>query len=300
MPTSPMPSSPPWLTFRFVVQPGSLALRARFLAASLRRFAPKDSLLQACMPATAELDATTKAAFDRIGVAVTAFEPEIATKYDYPIGNKVEAACLPGGTGRTLLLDSDIVAVRPFEATELEGAVLGMRTIMARQVFGPPHRAGIRRFVAKHVSVASGPALARLKATPNRALVGFPVFNSGAVLFAGRDNLARRFRELTVAVLEARELDDAVKRPFADQMALACLALEHPECVTVLPEHWNCAINAPVERATLWHYFSFTRLAQTPAGRQLIFSLQEEYKPYGINLLGEWSGRDVVHTTRRV
>jgi hypothetical protein len=293
-----MPSPPP-LTFRFVAQPGSLALRARFLAASLRRFAPEGSVLQACTPAGAELDGTTRAAFDRLGVVVTGFEPEIAKRYDYPIGNKVEAACLAGGTGRTLLLDSDIVAVRPFETTELADVVLGMRTIMARQVFGPPHRAGIRRFVARHVRVGSGPALARLEATPTRARVGFPVFNSGAVLFGGRDDLARRFRELTVAVLEARELDDAVKRPFADQMALACLALEHPECVTVLPEHWNCAINAPVERATLWHYFSFTRLAQAPAGRQLVFSLQEEWKRHGINLLGEWSGRDVVHTTRR-
>jgi hypothetical protein len=287
------------VNFRFVVQPGSLALRARFLAGSLRRFAPGDSVLEACIPSGyAEIDANTLKAFDHLGVVTSRFAPEISRRYNYPIGNKVDAACLPGETDRVVLLDSDIIAIRPFETAELEAVTLGMRPIMARQVFVAERRQMIDRFVGKNVRLARGPAMRRLRSIRTRARIGFPVFNSGVIVFPGRNDLARRFRELTVAVLESGDLDDAVKRPFADQMALACLALEHPECVTDLPEHWNCAINAPAERATLWHYFSFTRLATTPEGRATIFSLQDEYEQYGINLLGEWSRRDVMHTTR--
>jgi hypothetical protein len=280
-------------TFRFVAQPGSLAHRSRFLAASLRRFAPAGSVLEACVPAGHDLDATTLAAFEAMGVAVRRFEPEIWRRHDYPIGNKVEAACLPASTPQTLLLDSDIVAIRPLATAELAGVQLGMRTIMARQVFGRGHRRAIGRFVEASVRVPGGPALQRHLAIRSPARVGFPVFNSGVVLFPEGGDLARRLRELTVAALESPDLPEAVRRPFADQLALACLALEHPERVTVLPEHWNCAINAPPERASLWHYFAFTRLAQTGAGRELIGSLQAEFAGQGINLLGEWTGRDV-------
>jgi hypothetical protein len=280
-------------TFRFVAQPGSLALRSRFLAGSLRRFAPAGSVLEACVPAGHDLDATTLAAFEAMGVVVRRFEPEIWRRHDYPIGNKVEAACLPASTPQILLLDSDIVAIRPLLIAELADVKLGMRAIVGPQVFGPEHRHAIRRFVETSVRVSDGPHLQRHLGIRSPARVGFPVFNSGVIVFPDGADLARRLRELTVAALESPDLPDAVKRPFADQLALACLALEHPECVTVLPERWNCAIVAPPERASLWHYFAFTRLAQTSTGQQLIHSLQEEFAAQGINLLGEWSWRDV-------
>ena len=286
-------------TFRFVAQPGSLAHRSRFLAGSLRRFAPGGSVLEACVPAGHDLDAPTLAAFEAMGVVVRRFEPEIWRRYDYPIGNKVEAACLPGSTAQTLLLDSDIVAIRPLVMAELADVTLGMRTIIAPQAFGSEHRPAIRRFVETSVRVPDGPALQGHLAIKSPAQVGFPVFNSGVIVFPDGSDLARRLRELMVAVLESPDLPDAVKRPFADQLALACLALEHPECVTALPERWNCPIEVPPERASLWHYFAFTRLVRTSTGRQLIHSLQAEFAAQGVNLLGEWSKRDLWFVSPR-
>ena len=125
------------------------------------------------------------------------------------------------------------------------------------------------------------------------------MFNSGVVLLPDRPDLALRLRGLTVAALKSPDLPDAVKHPFADQLALACLALEQPAAVTVLPRHWNSPISTSAEKAGLWHYFAFTRLAQTDTGQRLIRSLQEEFAAQGINLLGEWSGRDVCFTKPR-
>jgi hypothetical protein len=290
---------PGGLTFRFVAQPGHLSLYSRLLAASLRRFAPPGVVLQACVPEPMTLDSGTLAAFDRLEVQVTRFEPAIWRAHDYPIGNKVDIAALPADTGHVVVMDSDMIALRPFETDELTGVVLGMRPIMAPQVFVAENRPGIEAFVRARVAAAPEPERARLTAIRTPAEVGFPVFNSGFMVMRSGIGLGERLAELTRAVLAAEALAPKLRRPFADQLALACLALERPGAVTPLEKRWNRHVKTPPEGATLWHYFFFSRLARQPFGQRLLLSLQEEHAARGIDLLGEWSRRDLARAGRR-
>ena len=234
-------------TFRFVAQPGSLAHRSRFLAGSLRRFAPAGSVLEACVPAGHDLDAATLAAFEAMGVVVRRFKPEIWRRHDYPIGNKVEAACLPASTPQTLLLDSDIVAIRPLRdgrARRRDSSACA-RSSARSGVRAPstgPRSGGSSRPASVSPTARPCSATSRSEARPGSAsrcsIPGSSCFRTAATWPGGFASL--RWRRSNCA-----DLPDAVKRPFADQLALACLALEHPECVTVLPEHWNCPIERP-------------------------------------------------------
>jgi hypothetical protein len=131
------------------------------------------------------------------------------------------------------------------------------------------------------------------------AKVGFPVFNSGFIVMRSGLGLGERLRELTSRALETETLAPKVRRPFSDQLALACLALERAPAVTPLATSWNCHVKTPAARATIWHYFQFTRLIHRPFGRKLVFSLQEEFEKHGFNLLGERSRREVMPTPRR-
>ena len=131
------------------------------------------------------------------------------------------------------------------------------------------------------------------------AEVGFPVFNSGFIVMRQGLGLGERLRELTSRALETEALAPKVRRPFADQLALACLALERAAAVTPLATGWNCHVKAPAARATVWHYFRFDRLIRRPFGRKLVASLQEAFEGQGFNLLGERSRREVMPKARR-
>ena len=287
------------LTFRFVVQPEKLSLYARFLASSLRRFGPPGIVLQACVPSHMALDSSTLSLFDRLDVEVVRFEAELWRKYGYPIGNKVDVAALPAATGHVVVMDSDMIALRRFRTDELTGLDLGMRPIMGPQVFVGENRRQIEDFVSKNVVPAPRAELGRLMAIRTPAKVGFPVFNSGFIVMRSGLGFGERLRELTSLALETETLAPKVRRPFADQLALACLALERAPAVTALATSWNCHVKTPAARATIWHYFQFTRLIHRPFGRKLVFSLQEEFEKHGFNLLGERSRREVMPKPRR-
>jgi hypothetical protein len=287
------------LTFRFVVQPEKLSLYARFLASSLRRFGPSGIVLQAFVPSHMALDSSTLALFDALDVEVVRFEAELWRKYSYPIGNKIDIAALPAETGHVVVMDSDMIALRPFRIDELTGLDLGMRPIMGPQVFVGENRRQIEDFVSRNVVPAPRSELAGLMAIRTPAQVGFPVFNSGFIVMRSGLGLGERLRELTSLALETEALAPKVRRPFADQLALACLALERAPAVTPLATGWNCHVKAPAARAIIWHYFQFARLIHRPFGRKLVASLQEEFERHDFNLLGERSRREVIPTARR-
>src|SRR3990170_2749460 len=96
----------------FICQKGSLELKGRILAASLRHFCKEKAEIVACMPSQHAIGENTAGIFKKLNIEIFTFDPHLWPKFDYPIGNKVDAAlALTKATGkRCIFFDTDMIA----------------------------------------------------------------------------------------------------------------------------------------------------------------------------------------------
>lgn len=282
------------LTIFFIAQPGGLSLKSRLLAASLRMFGPKDLKLVACVPAHLNnLDDLTVKTFDSLRVEIVEFEARIWKRYDYPIGNKLDAAALNFSTRYAMFLDSDMFAVRKLEFWRLPQCSLSARPIMATQAFTEENASVFREFVNLNCKVGDIP-LGKYDDTGFPSQVGFPIYNSGLVIFETSRGYQRRWWELASAVLEFKQFPERLKYPFADQTSLAVAALEAGTSFKILKNKWNMNINTAGKDPYIYHYFGFMRLLRDQRAYQLVKKLQRETKKRGLPVLGEISEKDLL------
>ncbi|MDH6267261.1 hypothetical protein M2360_002658 [Rhizobium sp. SG_E_25_P2] len=284
------------LTMFFITQPGVLSFKSRLLAASLRRFAPEGVKLVACVPAHLnKLDALTVGTFDRLGVQIKEFNADLWSKYNYPIGNKLDASVLDFSTRYAMFLDSDMLAMRKLEIWRLPDCAMSARSIMGRREFTLENAPVLKDFLLKNCKLDES-AFANASDDGFTSEVGFPVYNSGLVIFDVTSGFQHRWRELTCAVLENEQLPKGFKYPLADQTALAATALEIGSSFTLLKNVWNMNINVRKKVPFIYHYFGFMRLFQDKNAFNLVKELQKESSKLGLPILGEIGEKDLVFT----
>ncbi|MCC5963131.1 MAG: hypothetical protein JJU09_08380 [Rhodobacteraceae bacterium] len=287
------------VTYYFIVQPGNLSFRGRFLAATLRENAPAGSRIEAFVPDTDDqLDDNTLRTFAYFNVTLRRFSPRFWPRFDYPIGNKIDVARQPFATDYAVFLDTDIVVTRPFDPACLMQADLSAVPIMGAQVFTGWQADRFTRRAQRWLKVeefALSDALATARSQCPKPLgTPFPLFNSGVVAFRTGSRFAARWARRTAQVLDAKGLPERMKRPFADQAALGLVAYEMRERFATLDRPWNASFRSGIDDAIFWHYFRIFALFQKKNGRALLLATHCRYTPEGLNLLGEMSEKDVA------
>ncbi len=286
------------ITYFFIVQPGNLSFRARFLAATLRENAPPGSRIEAFVPDTdSDLDRNTRRTLDHLDVRLRVFSPEIWPKHAYPIGNKVDVTAQGFETDYAVFLDTDIVVTRSFDPAPLMQADLSAVPIMGAQVFVGANGHRFSAFVKDTLNtdrLPLSPALRQARdLCPKRLSTRLPMFNSGVVAFSTRSEFAQLWRRRTLEVLAAADLPERMRRPFGDQAALGMVAFEMRDRLSVLDRKWNASFKSSIDDALFWHYFRVFSLLQKKNGRALFLATHRRYVPQGLNLLGEISEKDL-------
>lgn len=286
------------ITYFFVVQPGSLSFRARFLAASLRECAPPGSRIEAFLPEThQDIDTNTRRTLDFFGVHTRTFRPVLWPGHDYAIGNKVDASAQGFQTAHAVFLDTDIVVTRPFDPAPLCQGDLAAVPIMGAQVFsgaqGQRFSAHAKRALGVERVALNAPLRRARDMCPQQLSTRLPLFNSGVVAFRTGSGFAARWHARTAQVLGAPDLPERMKRPFADQAALAMVAYELRAGLVVLERKWNASFRSGIDEALFWHYFRVFSILQKQAGRRLFLATHRRYLNRGLNLLGEVSEKDL-------
>ena len=286
------------ITFFFIVQPGNLSFRGRFLAATLRTHAPPGTRIEAFVPDSAnDLDDNTLRTLAHFDVRLRSFTPELWPRFDYPIGNKVDAAAQAFDTDFAVFLDTDIVVTRAFDPAALMDSALSARPIMGAQVFVGQSGKTYNDFVKETLGVAHLPLSERSKQAralcPKRLSTRLPLFNSGVVAFDTRTAFAALWKRRTIEVMSAANLPARMRRPFGDQAALGIVAHQMRNRLGVLDHKWNASFRTPIQHVVFWHYFRVFSLLRQAEGRALFLSMHRRYKDEGLNLLGEISEKDL-------
>jgi hypothetical protein len=228
-----MAIDPADFAFVFVYHGGELEIKALLLAASLRATLGRAPELIAAVPQPSEVWGAPSAAglalLDALTVRVlTVDNPIDAT---YPIGNKL--ACLGVATrARTVVvLDSDILCLRPFDHDP--AAVTGFAAKPADKRTFP---GGLEVWQPLYAAVGTRPYPDQVTTTFSGES-GPPYFNSGVIF-------TRRPSELGAAWIAcARRIDprlqDIGQRHWLDQVALPLAVRCCGMGFTVLDERWN-------------------------------------------------------------
>jgi len=292
-----MPAAEPTpdVTIFFVVQPGSLSLRGRFLAASLRALLPESQPIHAFLPTRCDLlDRATRRFLDAMAVEVRPFEAELWSRYDYPIGNKLDAARQGFPTRHALFLDTDILCLAAPPLSRLTAHSLAATGILGASAYAGANAARLDSFAEERFGITLRPQRDR-RGKPSPGLV---LFNSGVVGFDASAGLAEQWHEATVALFES-DLPDAVKHPYADQTSLALVAAMRGDETHMLARRWNHPPRfddkGQLPRSTIFlHYFRFPSLLRSPSlSRRLIELHRQHAEAGGHNLLGELTPKDL-------
>lgn len=210
----------------FVCQSGDLEPKAVLLAASLRRWFPGDIRLVACHPdAFGPLRQGTLRALSDLDAQVVPVSNPL--KPDYPIGHKLAALALAGGSETAIFLDSDMVALRaPDRFPTRLGAVAA-----TRNHFGKSEWEFFYGLFGLEVP-SDGPATLGWHETTS------PYFNAGMIAAPSAivDDLSKMWIDTALALDRDSSVD---KARFLDQIALPIAAARMGLQIGALEPKWN-------------------------------------------------------------
>ncbi|MCB0320546.1 MAG: hypothetical protein KDD60_06420 [Bdellovibrionales bacterium] len=277
------------------MQKGSLSLRSRFLALSIRKFIDHSVKVIAAVPdGEPDLDSGTLGIFAHCRVDIMKFSPTFWNSFGYAIGNKLDAACLSFKTRYALFLDTDTIFLKNVNLStlnQINSDVLAAN-MMGAQVFIGEKAAEYECFAEK-MGVNINKIPVRKQNNDGVRLVKFPMFNSGVVLFNVDKGFGPAWRDLTLRVLTS-DLSDEIKYPYSDQASLSiALAMERFSYST-LPPRWNLPPSSKKE-AELLHYFRFPAALKRDESRWIIARLHKEAERLGFNALGELTLKDLAY-----
>ncbi len=202
-------------TVLFVCQAGELEIKALLLAASLKKHLRGRCRCVAAVPwpegQWGRVSPQTYEVLADLGVAVVGIVNPVGAHY--PIGNKIACLGLPVETEYAMLLDSDIVCLRPFAPARYFGALDVYAKAADMLNFGQVSTAWeeVYRLVGM-------PLPRRQTLTTLTHELGPPYFNSGVVIVRGRSGLGREWARVAHTIDRAEHIGD--KYPWLDQVAL--------------------------------------------------------------------------------
>jgi hypothetical protein len=219
----------------FVVHAGELEAKALLLAASLRRYWPREVELIACLPGDSnqeDISAACREALGALGVRFSRTSNPIGA--DYPIGNKL--LCLDTDTAADciLFLDSDIIALLPANHEDLAAAFGG--GFAAK----PADLATFNAEIARWASIykACGAVMPNLTVTATISGDKMPpYFNAGVIAVGANSGFGLLWSQCAKLIDSLPELSG--KRPHLDQIALPIAASKSGEKINLLGEEWN-------------------------------------------------------------
>lgn len=284
------------LNFFFICQHGGLELKGRILAASLRHFAKPPFNIVACVPTNSTIGEPTIAMFESLGVEIFPFEPEIWKAFDYPIGNKVDAAVAltRSRDSYCAFLDTDTLAIKQFEPQRLAAGDIGAAAIFGPQVFIPQAATMLNEFIAT-LTPPMNEEIAPFESTIDWRS---DAFNAGVIVFRS-PAWAEKWRSLVLQVL-ASDLPLRFRHPFADQVALALMKRHREASFQVLPRRWNCGADTINDKTIIYHYHALLRAFDNDLALRTIKLLDKTYSSTSQSLLGEITAKDLYRGKRRV
>jgi hypothetical protein len=284
------------ISLLFVCQPGRMELLARVLVASVRYYESRHTQLVACIPeGSAPLSYNTLSVFDDYAVDIRHFTPVLKEKFNYPIGNKLDALAQCGSAnenGISVIMDTDIISLSRFDIHNLLAEVdlsdVAAAPIFGAQVFTLENR--------KYFDELCG----RLRISGRLALSPMPkrkhleAFNAGFVVTSS--NAARtRWYQLTEQILEDTLVPEKFRFPFADQVSLAILRADLASRFTTLDSKWNRGHVSLKNIPYFFHYHSFGVLLRHRFTNQFLRKIILSSKSHNTHLLGELALRDLFY-----
>ena len=223
------------LAVAFVVHRGELEVKALLLAASLRRYWPREVELIACLPdASNQEDITTacREALESLGVRFARTSNPVGS--DYPIGNKLLCLDTETAVDRILFLDSDMIALLPANHEDLAAAFGG--GFAAKPADLATFKPEIVKWALIYEACGAGIPNITVTATVSGETMA-PYFNAGVVAVDANSGFGRLWSECA-AVVDALA-DVPRKRPHLDQIALPIAASKSGGKINFLGEEWN-------------------------------------------------------------
>lgn len=221
----------------FVTQAGEIERQAVLLAASLRRHLGPGVRLVAAKPSgegwmTGPLQPASIETLKALDVEIVPFAPPMP---HYPQGNKIGALMALPDSADALFLDTDMLCLRPFEATV---AAMGEVALCPA---GRPWQGGEEHWPHLYRLFDLPPPSASLRARVTGEPMA-PYFNAGGIHLADAGRFARCWLETCLAI----DADERVpqKRPWLDQIALPVAIARSDRAFSILPE----ALNFPAHR----------------------------------------------------
>lgn len=214
----------PRLTVFFIVEPPEYQVMACYLAASLReQFGETVALVGYCpAPKFDLIHAEVRAAMDRMGCDLRAFQTDGRFDPPYPHGNKILAALEPRASEFSCFMDSDILCLRPNSVDNLiqPGAV--SLTPAASMSWG--NQAIWPKLYDVFAMQVPDERIRLMRQRKGKAGGRVPYFSSGLFVFPEQHRTAAGHSFPQVWMDTARTLDaqDFVphKRPYLDQISL--------------------------------------------------------------------------------
>ena len=274
-----------------------MELLARVLVASIRFHESSHTRLLACIPEGSEpLSWNTRSIFDDCAVEIRHFTPFLKGKFNYPIGNKLDALVQCGNSnelGVSVIMDTDIISLSRFDICNLLAEV-GSSEIAAAPIFGAQVFTLENRHHFDELCERLGTS-GRLALSPMRRRKGqLEAYNAGFVVTSS--NSARtRWHQLTEQVLGDALVPKKLRFPLADQVSLAILRANLASQFTVLDSKWNRGHVPPESVPHFFHYHSFGVLLRHRFTNKILRKLIHSSKKHDAELLGELGLRDLFY-----
>ena len=273
-----------------------MELLARVLVASIRFHETSHTRLLACIPEGSEpLSWNTRSIFDDCAVEICHFTPVLKGKFNYPIGNKLDALAQCGSAdenGFSVIMDTDIISLSRFDLHSLLAKV-GSSDVAAAPIFGAQVFTLENRGHFDGLCERLGTS-GRLALSPMPRRKHLEAFNAGFVLTSS--NAARtRWYQLTEQVLGDALVPEKLRFPFADQVSLAILRADLAAGFTALDSKWNRGHVPPESVPHFFHYHSFGVLLRHRFTNKILRKLIHSSKKHDAELLGELGLRDLFY-----
>lgn len=285
------------ISLLFVCQPGRMELLARVLVASIRFHEASHTRLFACVPEGSEpLSRNTRSIFDDCAVEICHFTPVLKGKFNYPIGNKLDALVQCGSAnenGVSVIMDTDIISLSRFDICNLSAEVgssdVAAAPIFGAQVFTLENRSHFDE-LCERLGISGRLALSPMPRRKGQ----LEACNAGFVLTSS--NAARtRWYQLTEQVLGDALVPKKLRFPLADQVSLAILRADLGSAFTVLDSKWNRGHVPPESIPHFLHYHSFGVLLRHRFTNIFLRRLIQGVKNQNAELLGELGLRDLFY-----
>ena len=261
----------------FVCQGGNsgLAAKACLLAASLHRFARMDRELIAAVPGPASLwPAPAPIALDflrALGVRIVAVENQL--DLNYPIANKIGCLSVPTVAEKLILLDSDMLLMRPWEDEARFGIAFN-----ARPAAAPSFTNRQDDWDAVYAACKTRPLRGHMRTIYTDELIA-PYFNSGFVAVPAQVRFGDVWLDCCRRIDAAGGIPN--KRPYLDQIALSPAVSRLGMEWDNLPDSFNYPINLKTIDAShpplICHYHDTLTLMREPAAVEVVKSLAAEF-----------------------